>query len=196
MPDVTILHAPLPADLPESRAAWLLARLPYARQLELEGRDRDARLASLLWLELLLEGVRRLRGREADLARLSFPQDGKPRLDGGPWFSVSHAESRVAAALSDRCDLGIDLESQDSGRLDRVALERWTCIEATLKALGCGSRRAREVRVDGQAGVARLDGRIVHLRRVALAPDCVTHLATLEPVGEVEVGEWRIADSG
>src|SRR5512137_2583585 len=108
MPDVTILHAPLPFDLPATRAAWLLARLPYARRLELESRDPAARSASLLGLELLLEGVQRLRGRVPELARLSFPQGGKPRLDGGPWFSTSHTASRVAVALSEGCDLGID----------------------------------------------------------------------------------------
>jgi phosphopantetheinyl transferase len=187
MPDVTILHAPLPCDLPASRVASLLERLPYARRLELESRDPAARSASLLGLELLLEGVRRLRGHPPELARLSFPQDGKPRLDGGPWFSTTHTASRIAVALSDDCDLGIDLEECSTAGPDRAALQRWTATEAALKALGLGVRHAREVKIDEQLAIARLHDRVLHLRTVDLGPDCIAHLATLAPVGEVEV---------
>ena len=187
MPDVTVLHAPLPAELPAPRVALLLAQLPYARRLELESRDPAARNASLLGAELLLEGVLRLRGGLLELARLSFPQDGKPMLDGGPWFSISHTASRVAVALSDRCDLGIDLEECSAARPDRAALRRWTATEATLKAVGLGVRYAREVRIDEQFATAQLRDRVLHLREVDLEPGCVAYLATREPVGEVEV---------
>jgi len=187
MPDVTVLHALLPAALSAPRVASLLARLPYARRLELESRDPAARNASLLGVELLLEGVLRLRGGALDLARLSFPQDGKPMLDGGPWFSISHAESRVAVALSDRCDLGIDLEEYSAARPDHAARQRWTATEATLKAVGLGVRYAREVRIDEQFETAQLREHILHLREVDLGPGCVAYLATLAPVGEVEV---------
>jgi hypothetical protein len=187
MPDVTVLHAPLPAALPAPRVASLLARLPYARRLDLESRDPAARGASLLGLELLLEGVLRLRGQALELARLSFPQDGKPILDGGPWFSLSHSGSRVAVALSDRGDLGIDLEEFSAARPDCAALQRWTATEAALKAVGLGVRHAREVRIDERFAIAQLCDRVVHLRKVDLDPGCVTYLATLEPVGEVEV---------
>jgi len=198
MPDVTVLHALLPADLPAPRVASLLARLPYARRLELESRDAAARSASLLGVELLCEGVLRLRGHALELARLSFPQGGKPMLDGGPWFSVSHTASRVAVALSERCDLGIDLEECNAARPDRAALQRWTATEATLKAVGLGVRHAREVRIDEQFAIAQLRDRVLHLRAVDLEPGCVAYLATLAPVRAVEVSEWRIgqADSG
>lgn len=202
MPDVTILHAPLPFELPAPRVASLLAHLPYARRLELESRDPAARSASLLGLELLLEGVQRLRGHAPELARLSFPQDGKPRLDGGPWFSTTHTASRIAVALSDGCDLGIDLEECSTVRSDRAALQRWTATEATLKALGLGARHAREVKLDEQLAIAHLRDRVLHLRTLDLGPDCVAYLATLAPVRAVEVRKrmvdsgWRIADSG
>jgi phosphopantetheinyl transferase len=195
MPDVTVLHTPLPADLSPPRVALLLAQLPYARRLELESRDPAARSASLLGVELLLEGVLRLRGRALEPARLSFPQDGKPILDGGPWFSVSHTASRVAVALSDCCDLGIDLEECSAARPDRAALQHWTAIEATLKAVGLGVRHVREVRIDEEFETAQLRDRVLHLRKVDLEPGCVAYLATLAPVGEVEVRK-RIADSG
>ena len=193
MPDVTVLHAPLPADLPAPRVALLLAQLPYARQLDLARRDPAALSASLLGLELLLEGVLRLRGHALELARLSFPQDGKPMLDGGPWFSISHTASRVAVALSDCCDLGIDLEEYSAARPDRTALQRWTATEATLKAVGLGVRYAREVRIDEQFSIAQLREHVLHLRAIDLGAGCVAYLATLAPVGGVEVRK-RIAD--
>ena len=108
-------------------------------------------------------------------------------LDGGPWFSISHTVSRVAVALSDRCDLGIDLEECSAARPDRAALQRWTATEASLKALGLGVRYAREVRIDEQLAIAQLRDQVLHLREVDLEPGCVASLATLEPVGEVEV---------
>ena len=183
-----VLHAP-PAGFDVGGAASLLERLPYARRLELERREAAARNASLLAVELLCDGFLRLRGVRLDPSRLQFPQGGKPRLDGGPWFSVSHARARVAVALSDRCDLGFDLEHIGAAGRDRDALERWTATEATLKATGAGIRRARDVQLASDLATARIDGQTVHLRGVTLAPDCVARLATLEPVGDVVVEE-------
>jgi len=184
-----VLHAQ-PARFDTSGAASLLERLPYAYRLELERREAGERSASLLAVELLCDGFLRLRGVRLDPSRLQFPQGGKPRLDGGPWFSVSHARARVAVALSDRCDLGLDLEDIGATGRDRDALERWTATEATLKATGAGIRRAGDVRLAADLATARVDGVTVHLRRVTLAPDCVARLGTLEPLGEVAVEAW------
>jgi phosphopantetheinyl transferase len=184
-----VLHAP-PAKFDAGGAASLLERLPYAYRLELERRAAAERNASLLAVELLCGGLLRLRGVRLDPSRLQFPEGGKPRLDGGPWFSVSHARARVAVALSDRCDLGLDLEDIGAAGRDGEALERWTATEATLKAIGAGIRRARDVQLAEDLATALIDGVTVHLRRVKLAPDCVARLGTLEPGGEVVVEEW------
>jgi len=184
-----VLHAP-PARFDAAGGASLLERLPYAYRLELERREAAERNASLLAVELLCDGFLRLRGARLDPSRLQFPQGGKPRLDGGPWFSVSHAGARVAVALSDRCDLGLDLEHIGASANDRDALERWTATEATLKATGAGIRRACDVQLATDLASARIDGVTVHLRRITLAPDCVARLGTLEPVDEVVVEEW------
>jgi phosphopantetheinyl transferase len=189
MSDVIVLHAARTAVLAAARAQWFLDRLPYARRLELERRDGAERAASLLALELLLEAVTRLRGACPDLERLRFPQGHKPSLEHGPWFSVTHSRTRVAIAASDRCDVGIDVEDRD-GRADPAALDRWTAIEATLKAAGCGLRHAREVRLAGDLSTGEVSGQIVHLRGVAIAPDSVAHLATVQPVATVWVEQW------
>jgi phosphopantetheinyl transferase len=189
MSDVMVLHAARKATVDAVRADWLLDRLPYARRLDLERRDAAARAASLLALELVLEAVTRLRGAPPDMSRLRFPAGHKPSFSDGPWFSVSHSRTRVAIAVSDRCDLGIDVEDRN-GVADPAALDRWTAIEATLKAAGCGLRHSREVRLAGDLATGEVSGQVVHLRGIALAPDCVARLATLLPVAAVRVEEW------
>lgn len=184
-----VLHAGLPGQLAAGRERHLLARLPYARRLELERRDDAARTTSLLALELLADGITRLRGGSLDMGVLRFPADGKPFLEGGPWFSVSHCRTRLAIALSDRCEIGIDVEDLGPGHADREALERWTAVEATLKALGAGLRQAHDVRFTTDFSTAELAGVLVHTRSIELASDCVARIATREPVVTVVVEE-------
>jgi phosphopantetheinyl transferase len=183
MSEVIVLHAPLDGSFDAERAAFLLARLPYARRLELERRDAAARAASLRALELLMAGVERLRGTIPDMSLLRYPQDAKPSIEGGPRFSVSHSAAYVAVAISDACELGIDVEDVPSGT-DEQPLARWTAIEATLKATGSGLRRARDVRLAPDLASARFGVEEYRLQRLMLAPGCVAHLAT---VGEARV---------
>jgi len=171
--------------------AALLARLPYAHRLELERRDCAARAASLRGLELLLDGCACTRGAAPDLAHLQFPAGGKPQFAGGPWFSISHSASRVAVALSDACEVGIDVEDLAAARGDRAALERWTAIEAALKAIGAGVRAARRVELAADLATARLAGQVAYSRSVLLSPDTVARLATRQPVQRVLVEERR-----
>lgn len=177
MSEVTVLHAPLDGLFDPDRAAFLLERLPYARRLELERRDAAARAASLRALELLMDGIERLRGTVPDLSRLRYAEGARPALQGGPWFSISHSALRVAVAISDACEPGIDVEDLASGA-DERRLARWTAVEATLKAAGSGLRRAQDVQVAPDLTSARFDGREFLLQRVALAPGCVAHVAT------------------
>jgi len=189
MCDVMVLHATLTGQLDADRDAALLERLPYAYRLGLEQRDASARSASLLALRLLADGILRLRGTALDVAQLRFPDAGKPSLDGGPWFSISHSATRVAVAVSDLCDLGFDLEDLVAPGRDRVVLERWTAIEATLKAVGAGLRQSREVRLSPDLATAEIAGVRVCTQPLLLAPGCVATLATREPVERVEVEE-------
>jgi len=195
MSDVVVLHAVLPGALDAARAEWLLARLQYARRLELEQRDAAARAASLLATELVIEAVARLRGEPPDISRLRFPQQQKPYLEDGSWFSVSHSGRRVVVAASDCCDVGIDVEDT-GGPTGPAALERWTAIEATLKATGCGLRQARDVRLARDLSTGEVSGQLVHLRRIGIAPDCIARLATRQPVHAVTVAEWGGASTG
>jgi phosphopantetheinyl transferase len=187
MSDVIVLHAALAGQGGPGFEQALLERLPYAYRLGLERRDAAARSTSLQGLRLLAEGILSARGAAFDPSRLRFPQGGKPFLEGGPQFSISHSACRVAVALSERCEVGLDIEDVGTRGRSRADLERWTAVEASLKALGASLRRAAEVRLSPDLATARMASSVVHLRPVALAADCIAMLATREPVGRVEV---------
>ena len=196
MSDVIVLHAALAGQGAPGLGQPLFERLPYAYRLELERRDQASRAASLHGLCLLAEGVLRIRGAAFDPSRLRFPQGGKPYLEDGPHFSVSHSPRRVAVAVSERHESGLDIEDAGTQGRSRAELEQWTAVEAALKALGAGLRRSAEVRVSPDLATAELAGEVVHLRPVALAADCIATLATREPVGRVEVRGWGAGDGG
>jgi phosphopantetheinyl transferase len=178
--------------LDDARADALLERLPYARRLELGRRDASARHASLLALDLVLTGIARLRGGVVQPGQLRFPQDGKPHLEGGPSFSLSHTRTRVAVALGEGCEVGVDVEdaSQPSGgQRTREELERWTATEAALKAVGAGLRSAAQLQLAPDLASAELAGVRIRLARLDLGPGWVASLATLGPAGSVIVAE-------
>ncbi len=189
MCEVMVLHARLRGEADAERDAALLEQLPYGYRLELERRSASTRAASLRGVRLLAEGVRRLRGVPLALSRLHYPQGGKPTLDDGPWFSLSHSATRLAVALSDVCEVGLDLEDLGGQAWDAAALERWTAIEATLKATGSGVALARRVKLAPDGTTAELAGTILHTQALRIAPDCVARLATRVPVTRVRVEE-------
>ena len=187
MSDVLLLHAALPGLEALPAAAELLARLPYARRLELERRGAAHRLAGLAGVALALEGASRLRGRPADIAQLRFPAGGKPRFEGGPWFSISHSTTRVAVAVCERGEVGLDIE--DAAGAGAREIERWTAIEAVLKATGAGLRETGSVRLDDDLRSAFFADRRVHLLPLALSRSCVARLAAFDELTSIAVEE-------
>jgi phosphopantetheinyl transferase len=187
--DVIVLHAVRQVEGDPAREQPLLERLPYAYRLALEQRDPPDRAASLQALGMLDAGLRRVRAAPLDPSRLHFPEGGKPSLEGGPHFSISHCARHVAVAVSEQCSLGLDVEDVDAHGRSRLELERWTAVEATLKAIGAGLRRAPDVRLSPDRAAAEIDGVVLHLRPITSSTDFVATLATREPVRRVEVEE-------
>jgi phosphopantetheinyl transferase len=179
---VLVMHARLRGGAVPEALTRLLDQLPYAKRLDLERRDPGARRASLAGLWLALEGAARLRGCEVDVASLRFPADGKPYLEGGPHFSISHSPQHVAAAVCESVEIGLDLEEVDAGSGDSLAarqkLQRWTATEAVLKAAGRGLREARSVELDESLATGTLAGVCYRLRPVEISTDVVAHVAT------------------
>lgn len=191
MNEVLILHSSLAAAGGDARADALLMRLPYARRLELARRGPDARLASLAGVALALAGAARLRGQPVEPGQLEFPANGKPGFAGGPCFSVAHSSTRVAVAVSEGCELGFDLEDMSAAVPDdagpTLQLQRWTAIEAALKAVGAGLRSAGQLRMAEDLATASFAGIEINLQRVEIETGCVARLATLARIVEVTV---------
>ena len=189
---VIVLHAELAADRRGESVQNLLERLPYARRLELERRDAQSRAASLAGLELVMAGLSQLAGRVVGAHELRFPQDGKPYWVGGAFFSLSHTPRRVAVALCQHCEVGIDVEDvlpeQAAAPAVREKLALWTATEAVLKAAGVGLRGLGNLSLESAAGQATLDGQLFFVRPLDFGPGIVTHLATAAPVERIEVG--------
>jgi len=189
MCEVLVLHAALPGSTAPAAVTRLLEALPYAYRLELERRGESARRASLAGIALLLEAVHRTRGEPADLRGLRMFTGSRPSLEGGPSFSIAHSTTRVAVAVSECCEPGLDLEDVGAAGRTMAELARWTAAEATLKAMGAGLREVRQVQFDDGLSGSRFRGTRLHLRPVHLVQGCVAHLASRTAISVVTVDE-------
>ena len=110
------------------------------------------------WL-MLKEGMRELGIRE--LGDFQYNEHGKPYIEGGPYFSISHCKQGIAVAIDDQ-PVGIDIEGirhaeedliertmneeerlrirglEVRGLEDRKFTRLWTQKEAIVKAQGVG----------------------------------------------------------
>lgn len=82
-----------------------------------------------------------------------YNEHGKPYLEGGPYFSISHCKAGIAVAIDD-APIGIDIETirhanedliertmneqERVGMDDRTFTRLWTQKEAIVKAEGTG----------------------------------------------------------
>lgn len=83
----------------------------------------------------------------------TYNEHGKPYLEGGPYFSISHCKAGIAVAIDDQ-PIGIDIETirhanedliertmnekERLGMDDRTFTRLWTQKEAIVKAEGTG----------------------------------------------------------
>lgn len=176
---VILLHASLRAWQPYAWEAALLETLPYAKRTDLGRRRDEVRRASLAGIALALLGASELTGAPVAPQRLRFPSRGRPLLDGGPAFSVSHAAGRVACLVAGQGAPGLDLEwlGEDEDPARTVLLRRWTAVEAVLKAGGEGLARASGVRLAADLRQGELEGIRYGLRELRLAGRWIAHVA-------------------
>ena len=185
MEHALVLHARV-GGVPDERLVRITAELPQARRALYERRVESARRESLAGLVLALEGLGRALGRPVRGSEIDFPPGGKPRLPGGPSFSVSHSGDVVAVALSRSDDPGLDVEVERPGR-DRARLERWTATEAVLKAPGLGIRAVGTVVLADDLGSETVAGTTYRIERVDLGEGIVARLASRGPFDRIEV---------
>jgi len=104
------------------------------------------------WL-MLEEGMKTF---NFQLSTFNYEKNGKPYVENGPYFSISHCKTAIAVAIDDQ-PIGIDIESirqADEDLIERVMNEQerlaiselgmreftrlWTQKEAIVKAQGTG----------------------------------------------------------
>ena len=190
---VIVLHAALPGHFGSALDTVLLPQLAYARRLQLERCDAVARQASLAAIDLLMQGAVRLGVGPLDAGRIAFPDGGKPYVESGPRFSIAHCATRVAVALSLRCELGLDVEDgigpPEGCEPQLSRLERWTATEAALKAAGLGLRSAGRVALAPDLATAKVGEVTVQLRSLSLREGVVAQLATVGPIARISIEE-------
>ena len=149
-------------------------------------RDRDRFIARRVFARSVLSSY--LECEPAELC-FAFGANGKPELaatSSALHFNLTHTGDFVALAVSQECELGIDveelersteieiddlaadyfsngerklLESCSSDQRRRTFLQIWTRKEAYIKALGCGLSRPL-TSFDASAGIITEDGQV------------------------------------
>jgi 4'-phosphopantetheinyl transferase len=199
---VSLHYGALRAQSPACPSREWLRALPERRRVAVERmRDPADRAATLLGIALLADALR-ARGRLLTRGELVYPAHGRPRLPGGPEFSIAHGGGLVACAVAD-APIGLDLEAQGAARAEQLRFvlsaeelaavaagaldptDAWVMKEAVSKAAGRGAIAVRAVALRDR--VAVLDGREWCLTRVPLPATHVAWLAAREHVDAVEM---------
>jgi phosphopantetheinyl transferase len=137
-------------------------------------------MASLAGVALALLGASQVTGHTVLLRKLRFPANGKPAFEGGPHFSISHADRHVACLVSDEVDPGLDLEAR-SRNIDAERLDQWCRSEAALKAAGRGVRDLDRVVHTAKDASASVDGRNYVLAAITEIAGHVCYAALSRP---------------
>ncbi|HEX7025699.1 MAG TPA: 4'-phosphopantetheinyl transferase superfamily protein [Gammaproteobacteria bacterium] len=144
-----------PADLESTMTGWL-AELPESKRLQIERiRVFQARLCSLLGLQLLKIAMHQAGYNDFSLSRVLFEKNRKPHCPGFPDFNISHSHDLIACAVAGHGNIGVDVEQvrEIQMGLDRIMspaeqkavqaepqrfFHFWTQKEAVIKADGTG----------------------------------------------------------
>ena len=155
---------------------------------------------------LLAEALRRL-GQSSDLDKVQDQPGEKPRIPGGPFFSISHSRGVVACACSELSEVGLDVEAHrhvvpDDFRpwfspeeLESVwnsenpgdeLIRRWCAKEALFKAAGPAADEFGRIPA-APAGPVSLAGREWHLYPLDVAEGYEAVVASSDAAAEVSL---------
>ncbi len=180
-----------------------LASLPLVEQARLVRKRREAdKRASTLGKILLRQGLEALGFDPRLLRKLQYTASGKPFLEDGPSFSITHADGHVVVALSAEAPrLGVDCELEATktklvlddleetmtagqwrdihGAADPAAryLELWTMKESIVKLTGRGLATPLGEIEGGADGLLTHGDEAFRVARVALPASLVCHVA-------------------
>lgn len=182
--NVLILHMSVPVSPDAEYETVLSTRLSpgiieQARRFHLLRR----RIEFLAGRTLLSEGLARL-GCARSVEDIIVYDEGKPRFEGGPFFSISHSGGLAACALSEDAELGLDVqvfrsieteafrpwfspaelaEIREAANPDAELIRRWSAKEALFKAAGVSGTEPLPKLPPGGTGPVELNGAEWHL---------------------------------
>ena len=208
----TIYYATYPMPLASATFEALLEPLPAYMQKKIgQFRRWEDAHASLLGKHLLLTALKAY-GNNASLHDMRYSGFGRPYLEGGIDFNISHAGRMVACVVSPQARVGIDVELLRPIELDdfkgqfsdqewniiktaanplQAFYRFWTCKEAILKADGSGLSTALTALDVANKKSVMLDGRNWHLQEITAFRDYACHIATDKKGLELEVTEVK-----
>lgn len=208
----TIYYATYPMPLPSATFQALMEPLPAYMQKRIgQFRRWEDAHASLLGKHLLLTALKAY-GSSGTLLDLRYSGFGRPYLEGGIDFNISHAGRMVACIVSPQARVGIDVEAVRPIQIDdfkgqfseqewnaiknaanplQAFYRFWTCKEAILKADGSGlSTALTNLDVTDKKSVM-LDGRNWHLQEITSFRDYACHVAADKKGLELKVEEVK-----
>lgn len=212
---VLIYYARFDTPLPAAGFTRLLERLPAAMQQKAAAFSRweDAH-ASLLG-KLLLQRACLDLGLPRDLHQVRYSAFGRPYLESGPDFNISHSGNLVVCAVSTAGRTGIDIEWNAPVMLedfrDHFADGEWQCItaapdplpvfyrywtikEAVLKAQGSGFQTSlAALHVTDPASIFYA-GRQWYIKTITGFENYTCHAASQEEGQHYELREIALMD--
>jgi len=196
-----------PSQLPPFVVKDLLERVPASiRQKAGRYRRWQDAYGCLFGRLLLWRGLTDL-GYAGDLNDLRYSAYGKPYLDDGPYFNISHSGNRVACILSNNGPIGIDLEKISDQPIPEykeqfsdcewndilnapaplaMFYHYWTAKESILKADGRGLNLDLGA-LDVTGPVAEVDSLSWNLRPITSFRDYACHIAYQAATGIPEI---------
>lgn len=183
---------------PETRAAISCYKRWQDRQANLFGKVLLLRALMLQFPDIGLQKFQ----------ALGVAQKGKPFIESGPDFSISHSEELVVLAVTHHGDVGIDIERirtvtiadfsaslpevaglegiNDNERTNTLFFDCWTQKEAVLK--GCGEGMlVPMVHVTLKGNSALFNETIWYLKKLLIDEEYCCHVATGQPLDHITV---------
>jgi len=133
---------------------------------------------------------------------------GKPFIEGGPEFNISHSEDIVVLALTQHQGIGIDIEkirpvdkddfagelpeiisfyeNHEAEQANHLFFECWTKKEAVLKGFGKGLLAPlKDVVLTGDQAI--IDNSIWFVKKLQIDDGYCCHVATQQPLEHIAV---------
>jgi 4'-phosphopantetheinyl transferase len=205
---VQVLYTSFDRKFTESEWEKHFCRLPKEMQTRImryhRWQDRQAKVLGYL---LLQEGLRCC-GYYLK-SDVSADRLGRPYVNHGVDFNISHSDGCVVCALTCQGRIGIDIEKiksidlsdfkdfmspvqwekiKESENMYETFYDFWTIKESTLKADGRGLSIPLE-QVETYGDKAVLDGRSWFMKKLKISPDSSCHLACAREDAELEMNE-------